>query len=244
LLFSSLLSLIIGTVLGLAQVRIKRLFAYSTISHVGFILLALSINSIESIQAFIFYLMQYSISNLNAFIILISIGFSLFYYTNDSNDYKQLSEKENSPIQLISQLKGYFYINPVLALSFAITIFSFVGIPPLIGFFAKQMVLSAALDSGYVFMALLAILTSVISAVYYLNIIKQVFFDRPDYKIKEEIKNMSLYGNIIAQIGKKENNLDEKITFKVESITLSTPLTNTISILTLTILLFMFVPEQ
>jgi NADH-ubiquinone oxidoreductase chain 2 len=106
------------------------------------------------------------------------------------------------------------------------------------------MVLSAALDSGYVFMALLAILTSVISAVYYLNIIKQVFFDRPDYKIKEEIKNMSLYGNIIAQIGKKENNLDEKITFKVESITLSTPLTNTISILTLTILLFMFVPEQ
>jgi NADH-ubiquinone oxidoreductase chain 2 len=243
-LFSSLLSLIIGTVLGLAQVRIKRLFAYSTISHVGFILLALCINSIESIQAFIFYLMQYSISNLNAFIILISIGFSLFYYTNDSNDYKQLSEKENSPIQLISQLKGYFYINPVLALSFAITIFSFVGIPPLIGFFAKQMVLSAALDSGYVFMALLAILTSVISAVYYLNIIKQVFFDRPDYKIKEEIKNMSLYGNIIAQIGKKENNLDEKITFKVESITLSTPLTNTISILTLTILLFMFVPEQ
>jgi NADH-ubiquinone oxidoreductase chain 2 len=243
-LISSLLSLIIGTVLGLAQVRIKRLFAYSTISHVGFILLALSINSIESIQAFIFYLMQYSISNLNAFIILISIGFSLFYYTNDSDEYKQLSEKENSPIQLISQLKGYFYINPVLALSLAITIFSFVGIPPLIGFFAKQMVLSAALDSGYVFMALLAILTSVISAVYYLNIIKQVFFDRPDYKIKEEIKNMSLYGNIIAQIGKKENNLDEKITFKVESITLSTPLTNTISILTLTILLFMFVPEQ
>jgi NADH-ubiquinone oxidoreductase chain 2 len=56
---SSLLSLIIGTVLGLSQVRIKRLFAYSTISHVGFILLALSIDSIESIQAFIFYLMQY-----------------------------------------------------------------------------------------------------------------------------------------------------------------------------------------
>ena len=244
LLLSSMLSLIIGTVLGLAQVRIKRLFAYSTISHVGFILLALCINSIESIQAFIFYLMQYSISNLNAFIILISIGFSLFYYTNDNDDYKQLSEKDNSPIQLTSQLKGYFYINPVLALSLAITIFSFVGIPPLIGFFAKQMVLSAALDSGYVFMALLAILTSVISAVYYLNIIKQVFFDKPDYKIKEEIKNMSLYGNIIAQIGKKENNLHEKITFKVESIILSTPLTNTISILTLTILLFMFVPEQ
>lgn len=75
LIVSSLLSLIIGTVLGLSQVRIKRLFAYSTISHLGFILLALTINSIESLQAFIFYLMQYSISNLNGFIILISVGF-------------------------------------------------------------------------------------------------------------------------------------------------------------------------
>jgi NADH-ubiquinone oxidoreductase chain 2 len=176
LLVSSLLSLIIGSVVGLTQFRIKRLFAYSTISHVGFILLALSINSIESIQAFIFYLMQYSISNLNAFIILISIGYSLYYYVNKSKEYKQLLDKKNSPIQLISQLKGYFYINPVLALSLAITIFSFVGIPPLIGFFAKQMVLSAALDSGYVFLTLVAILTSVISAVYYLNIIKEVFF--------------------------------------------------------------------
>ena len=62
LLLSSLLSLIIGTVLGLTQFRIKRLYAYSTISHLGFILLALSINSVESIQSFIFYLIQYSIS--------------------------------------------------------------------------------------------------------------------------------------------------------------------------------------
>lgn len=64
----------------------------------------------------------------------------------------------------------------MLVLTLTITIFSFVGIPPLIGFFGKQMVLSAALDSGFVFMALVAILTSVISAVYYLNIIKQIFF--------------------------------------------------------------------
>jgi NADH-ubiquinone oxidoreductase chain 2 len=69
----------------------------STISHLGFILLALSINSIESIQAFIFYLMQYSISNLNAFIILISIGFSLYYYVNDNEEYKELADKNNSP---------------------------------------------------------------------------------------------------------------------------------------------------
>ena len=185
--------------------------------------------------------MQYSISNLNAFIILISIGFTLFYYENKTEEYKELSEKENSPIQLISQLKGYFYINPVLALSLTITIFSFVGIPPLIGFFAKQMVLSAALDSGYVFMALVAILTSVISAVYYLNIIKQVFFDQPDYQINDEIKNLNLEGNISSN---KNPNIIQKFTFKVDNIILSSPLTITISTLSMIILLFMFIPEE
>ena len=239
LLVSSLLSLIIGTVVGLTQFRIKRLFAYSTISHVGFILLALSINSIESIQAFIFYLMQYSISNLNAFIILISIGFSLYCYINDSDEYKELADKNNSPIQLISQLKGYFYINPVLALSLTITIFSFVGIPPLIGFFAKQMVLSAALDSGYVFITLVAILTSVISAVYYLNIIKQIFFYKSEYKINSELVDINLHANIT-----KKDKLVEKLTFKLNSIVLSSSLTITISILTLTILLFIFIPRE
>jgi NADH-ubiquinone oxidoreductase chain 2 len=215
------------------------LFAYSTISHVGFILLALSINSIESIQAFIFYLMQYSISNLNAFIILISIGFSLYFYINDSDEFKQLADKNNSPIQLISQMKGYFYINPVMSLSLAVTIFSFVGIPPLIGFFAKQMVLSAALDNGYVFLALVAILTSVISAVYYLNIIKQVFFDESEYKVNPEVTNMNLHGNII-----KNNVLIKRLTFNTNSIVLSSYLTITISILTLIILLFIFIPQE
>src|SRR6202012_1886970 len=163
---------------------------------VGFILLALSINSIESIQAFIFYLMQYSISNLNAFIILVSIGFSLYYYVNENKEYKELSDKNNSPIQLISQIKGFFHINPFLSLSFSITLFSFVGIPPLIGFFAKQMVLSAALDNGYIFLTLIAILTSVIGAVYYLNIIKEIFFYSSEYKINPLIKNLNLKGTI------------------------------------------------
>ena len=183
--------------------------------------------------------MQYSISNLNAFIILISIGYSLYYYVNNSKEYKQLLDKKNSPIQLISQLKGYFHINPVLALSLGITIFSFVGIPPLIGFFAKQMVLSAALDSGYVFLTLVAILTSVISAVYYLNIIKEVFFYEPIYKVNRAFKNIDFHGNII-----KNNVLIEKLTFKINNITLSSSLTITISLLTLIILLFIFVPQE
>jgi NADH-ubiquinone oxidoreductase chain 2 len=231
--------LIIGTIVGLSQFRIKRLYAYSTISHVGFILLALTINSIESIQAFLFYLMQYSISNLNAFIILISIGFSLYYYINDNDEYKELPDKNNSPIQLVNQMKGYFHINPFLALSLAITIFSFVGIPPLIGFFAKQMVLSAALDNGYVFLALVGILTSVISAVYYLNVIKQIFFDKPEYKINPELGGINIHANIL-----KKNTLIKNLKFKLNSVVLSSSLTITISILTLIILLFIFIPRE
>nr|QGX43772.1 NADH dehydrogenase subunit 2 [Niveomyces insectorum] len=240
LLISSLFSLIIGTVAGLTQFRIKKLFAYSTISHIGFILLALSISSVESTQAFIFYLMQYSISNLNAFLILIAIGFSLYYYISDNKEYKELLDKDNSPIQLISQLKGYFYINPTLALSLVITIFSFAGIPPLVGFFAKQMVLSAALDNGYIFLSLIAILTSVIGAVYYLNIIKEIFFYSPQYKINPLLEKLNFNGRIYN----KQNILVKSITFKYNNIAISSFLSITISIITLIILLFIFVNKE
>lgn len=245
LLFSSFLSLIIGTVLGLTQFRIKRLFAYSTISHLGFILLALVINSLESIQAFIFYLMQYTISNLNAFVILVAIGFSLYPYVNNGplkTNYNNLIDRNNSPIQLISQLKGYFYLNQFLALSLAITLFSFVGIPPLIGFFAKQMVLSSALDNGYIFLTLVAILTSVISAVYYLKLVKQIFFDKTEYKANEDLKDISYSGNIEA-LARTSGNTDI-VFFKIDNVTLSGPLSITISVLTLILLLFMFNAEQ
>jgi NADH-ubiquinone oxidoreductase chain 2 len=183
--------------------------------------------------------MQYSISNLNAFILLISIGYSLYFYINDNNENNNLSDKNNSPIQLISQIKGYFYINPALALSLAITIFSFVGIPPLLGFFAKQMVLSAALDSGYIFITLIAILTSVISAVYYLNIIKQVFFDRPNYEINPVLKNKVINATIY------NNNISSKQQMlNINNVVLSSSLTITISVLTLIIVLFIFVPQE
>ncbi|RHZ43551.1 hypothetical protein Glove_1032g5 [Diversispora epigaea] len=133
---------------------------------------ALGISTVESTQAFIFYLTQYTISNLNAFIILLAIGYTLYYYTVENKEHQKLLEKNNSPVQLINQLKG---------------------IPPLVGFFAKQMVLSAALDSGLVFLALVAILTSVIGGIYYLTIIKEMFFSLPDnIESKIEEKNFSI----------------------------------------------------
>jgi NADH-ubiquinone oxidoreductase chain 2 len=179
---SCFLSLIIGTILGLTQTRIKRLLAYSTISHVGFILLALITYNVESYQAFLFYIIQYISTNLNIFLIIIAIGFSLYMYYTNISEYNNLPEKNNSPIQLITQLKGYFSINPSLTLCLVITMFSFIGLPPLIGFFGKQMVLTTALDNNNILLVIVAILTSVIGAVYYLNIIKTIYFDQIEYK--------------------------------------------------------------
>lgn len=247
LLLSSLLSLIIGSVLGLTQFRIKRLFAYSTISHVGFILLALSVHSVESIQSFIFYLLQYSISNLNAFIILVSIGFSLYIYVyEDKEDKENLIDKNNSPVQLINQLKGYFHINPFIAISLSITIFSFIGIPPIIGFFAKQMILSAALDNGYVFMALIAIITSVIGAGYYLNLIKQIFFYKENYEINPSMSSIGLVGYIIPYYPYDKNtNLNkEYISFKPKNISINSAVSSSISVITLLLILFIYMPEE
>ena len=238
LLLSSLLSLIIGTVLGLTQFRIKRLFAYSTISHLGFILLALSINSVESIQSFIFYLVQYSLSNLNAFILLVAIGYSLYAYNDNNTDHNNLIDKNNSPIQLISQLKGYFQINSLLALSLAITLFSFAGIQPLMGFFAKLMVFSSALQEGFVFLTLIGVLTSVISAVYYLFIVKTMFFENHSYTYFTKLKELS-----IPAIVYKNDKVLDKIYFD-SKFSISSSLSIIISILTLIISLFIFMPNE
>ena len=279
---SSFLSLIIGSVLGLTQSRIKRLFAYSTISHIGFILLALYVDSKESMQSFIFYILQYTISNLNAFMILLCIGFSLYLYVYEENeqgkDKKPFIDRNNSPIQLISQIKGYFYLNSFIAISFAVTLFSFIGIPPIAGFFAKQMILSAALDAGYSFLALVAILTSVIGAAYYLNLIKELFFYRNNYRNNPSIDKKyktamyctgyiipnSLHGMISNTLRfvngskQKENkqlsfppeddNLLPKncmsVVIKPENITLNSGLSSTISVITLLLVLFIFIPGE
>lgn len=238
---SSLLSLIIGSVLGLTQFRIKRLFAYSTISHIGFILLALSINNTESIQAYVFYIIQYTLSNLNIFVILITIGFSLYTYM-----YKNVSDKEktvdedNSPIQLVNQIKGYFYVNPFITISLSITLFSFIGIPPITGFFAKQMILSSAIDNGYIFMSLVAILTSVIAAAYYLNLIKQMFFYRNNYIINPDMIN---YNNMFHVWYYKSDKRTD-ISFTTQNITVNSSLSTTISTITLILLIFIYIPGE
>lgn len=193
ILIASLLSLLVGTIVGLAQSRIKRLLAYSTISHVGFLLLAMAINTQDSIESFIFYLIQYSLTSANAFFVLIAFGSLSLGQTREVNNKNLLNkqeryhkeEEEYSPIQFISQLRGRFYgslsskgASPLLALSMAVVLFSMAGIPPLIGFFAKQAVLLSAVKNGFIFLALVGIVTSVISAAYYLRVIKVMVFDK------------------------------------------------------------------
>ena len=176
-LISSVLSLIIGTVVGLAQIKIKRLLAYSTISHIGFMLLALAINTEQSIDSFLFYLIQYIITNLNIFFILLAISY--IWSLNSTPVTRSTINNRLNPLSLniidvkyIRDLQGLFYTNPFLSLSLSLSLFSMAGIPPFVGFFSKQFVLYSALDSGYYFISLLGILVSVISASYYLKIIK------------------------------------------------------------------------
>nr|UEX92906.1 NADH dehydrogenase subunit 2 [Marasmius tenuissimus] len=214
LLITSLFSLIIGSVVGLAQNRIKRLLAYSTISHIGFILLALAIHTKQSIDSFIFYIIQYIITNLNIFLIIIAFS----YLINRSLNNNQLNNIKD--IRYISEFKGQFYSNPLISLSFSICLFSMAGIPPLIGFFSKQYVLYSAIKGGYYFIAFIAIFVSVISASYYLKIIKTFFIDVSSNTNKEVINTTS--------------NSNDEILSNFHSFLIST--------LTLSILFFIFKP--
>ncbi|RYE11635.1 MAG: hypothetical protein EOP34_12080 [Rickettsiales bacterium] len=129
-------------------------------------------------------------------------------------------------------------MNPYLALSLAITLFSFIGIPPLIGFFAKQMVLSAALDNGYIFITLVGIITSVIGAAYYLNIVKQMFFFKSDYIINPFLSRFNFFGTL------NQGNNNKAVIFNLNDIKISSALSIVISVLTLLLLLFIFIPNE
>ena len=125
ILISSIISLIIGSTVGLSQIKIKRLLAYSTISHLGFILLALSINTEQSVESLIFYIIQYSLTNLNIFLIVLAVGILVHAsktYGGVDNTTNKLNINDNSgyitkgsetDIQYINELKGLFFYNPI-----------------------------------------------------------------------------------------------------------------------------------
>lgn len=150
-------ALVIGSVMGLTQNRVKRLLAYSTINQMGFTLMGLLTVGVISRVSFIFYNVQYWLTLVNSFCILIALG-------------------GRYDVRYISSL---YRESPVLLIALVINIYSLIGIPPLIGFFGKQMVISSSLLGGYVGLVTVAIITSVVSAGYYLRVITTGCLERP-----------------------------------------------------------------
>ncbi len=262
LIICSLISLIIGSIVGLSQIRIKRLLAYSTISHIGFLLLALSVFSKASVEAFIFYIIQYTITNLDIFAIVLAFSyiFKVKLLKSNEQDINNVNKagKSNTltinllDIEYINNLKGFFYKNPLLSISFSICLFSFAGVPPLIGFFAKQQVLYCSSSAGFYFLSVIAILVSVISASYYLKIIK-VLHTYPSLN-NVLLEKLSMEANISSKktsaIGDPESiilpaNFGYAHTYVSSGASnyLSTVHSLIIGILTLSIMLFIFNPE-
>ncbi len=159
IIFISIASMILGAVAAMIQKNIKRLLAYSSIGHIGYALAGVATGVISGYQSTVVYISIYVIMNIGAF--------SCLYLLKKDGEYK-----EN-----ISDLSGISKKNPLLAISFLIILFSLAGIPPLGGFFAKFYVFVAVLEQQMYALAIIGLLTTVMSAFYYLKIIKIIYFD-------------------------------------------------------------------
>jgi NADH-quinone oxidoreductase subunit N len=158
----SILSMAWGAFAAIAQSNIKRLMAYSSIGHVGFALVGLVAGGEQGITATLTYLLIYVPMTLGAFAIILSLN------------------RDGQPLEQLSDLAGFSKTRPALAALMAVWMFSMIGIPPLAGFFGKLYVFMAAIEQGYVWLAILGVVLSVVGAFYYLRIIKIMYFDKPE----------------------------------------------------------------
>ncbi len=170
--FLSIASMILGAVAAIGQTNIKRLLAYSSIGHIGYILAGISTGEINGYSSSIIYLTIYVVMNLGAF--------SCLYFMKVNSSYTET----------IDDLSGLSRNNPFLAFAFLIIFFSLAGIPPLGGFFAKFYVFIAVIESGLYFLAIVGLITTVISAFYYLKIIKLIYFDDNKKKF-DQVKDLN-----------------------------------------------------
>ena len=159
--FLSIASMILGAVAAIGQNNIKRLMAYSSIGHMGYALAGLATGTNAGIQSTIIYLTIYLVMNLGAFGCIF------------------MMKRENVFYENINELSGLSKNHPVLSLSFLIILFSLAGIPPLAGFFAKFYVFMSVIEVKMYALAVIGLVTTVVSAFYYLRIIKIIYFDKP-----------------------------------------------------------------
>lgn len=162
LMILSVLSMAAGNIIAISQTNIKRMLAYSTIAHVGFLLLGIASGSHEGYAGSMFYVLIYALMSMGAFGMIILLG-RRGYEADSIEDFKGLATR-----------------SPWFAFMMLILMFSMAGVPPLVGFWAKWFVIKEIVAMGYIWLAAVAVLFSVIGAYYYLRIVKLMYFDKPE----------------------------------------------------------------
>ncbi|CAA7625837.1 NADH-quinone oxidoreductase subunit NuoN [Magnetospirillum sp. UT-4] len=157
--FIAILSMFVGAFAAIVQTNIKRLMAYSSIGHVGFVLVGLAAGTADGVQGVLVYLAIYLFMNVGTFAVILCM------------------RSKGRMVEGIDDLAGLSRTHPLMALTMAALMFSMAGIPPLAGFWGKFYVFKAAVDAGLFTLAIIGVLTSVVSAFYYLRIIKIMYFD-------------------------------------------------------------------
>ena len=168
IIFLSIASMIFGAVAAIGQKNLKRLMAYSSISHMGFALAGLAVGTNEGIQSSITYMSLYVIMNLSFFSSLFMLKINQKYY------------------ETIDDLSGLSKNHPMLSLAMLVSLFSLAGIPPLAGFFAKFYIFMAVIEQEMYFLAIVGLLSTVVAAFYYLRIIKTIYFDDEKQKYDKD----------------------------------------------------------
>jgi NADH-quinone oxidoreductase subunit N len=161
LVFISIASMVLGAFAAIGQTNIKRLLAYSSIGHMGYALIGLAAGSPEGVQSVIIYMAIYLIMTLGSFACVLAM------------------RRKDGQIETISDLAGLARTNGLHAFFLAVFMFSLAGIPPLAGFFAKYFIFMAAIKANLVMLAVIGVLASVVGAVYYIRIVKLMYFDEP-----------------------------------------------------------------
>jgi NADH-quinone oxidoreductase subunit N len=161
LVFISIASMVLGAFAAIGQTNIKRLLAYSSIGHMGYALIGLAAGSPEGVQSVIIYMAIYLIMTLGSFACVLAM------------------RRKEGQIETIADLAGLARSNGLHAFFLAVFMFSLAGIPPLAGFFAKYFIFMAAIKANLVMLAVIGVLASVVGAVYYIRIVKLMYFDEP-----------------------------------------------------------------
>jgi NADH-quinone oxidoreductase subunit N len=178
LIFISLASMILGAVAAIGQTNIKRLIAYSSIGHIGYALAGISTNTVSGYSSSIVYISIYVVMNLGIFACIF------------------LMKRDGEYCENINDLSGISKHHPILSISLLIILFSLAGIPPLAGFFAKFYIFMSVIESGMYTLAIVGLLSTVISAFYYLRIIKIIYFDDAN-KHFDQIKNLGIFTTLL-----------------------------------------------